>query len=237
MQRRDATAWATRAVDGLATTAWHSTIERTVTGLDYELVDVERSAAGLLRVTIDRVPGHHYPGGEAESVTVEDCERVTRQLQYVLEVEAVPYQRLEVSSPGLDRPLKRPADYTRFAGHEVELTLKEPFNGRKNYRGTLLAADEGWRLALAGDKAASQRIVNNLIVTIAPVAILYYGYNEIADLVNLEQQALDLQTWAITTAWDILDPFQLLHNRGESGLPLSTTTPPAYPPTDPVNTL
>lgn len=91
--------------------------------------------------------------------------------------------------------------------------------------------------ALAGDKAASQRIVNNLIVTIAPVAFLYYGYNEIADLVNLEQQALDLQTWAITTAWDILDPFQLLHNRGESGLPLSTTTPPAYPPTAPVNTL
>ncbi|WP_167107357.1 hypothetical protein [Mycobacterium sp. DL592] len=91
--------------------------------------------------------------------------------------------------------------------------------------------------ALAGDKAASQRIVNNLIVTIAPVAFLYYGYNEIADLVNLEQQALDLQTWAITTAWDVLDPFQLLHNRGESGLPLSTTTPPAYPPTDPVNTL
>ncbi len=141
------------AATRLATTHWHSTIERTVTGLDYELVDVERSAAGLLRVTIDRIPGHGYPGGEAESVTVEDCERVTRQLQYVLEVEAVPYQRLEVSSPGLDRPLKRPTDYARFAGCEVELTLKEPFNGRKNYRGTLLAADEGWRLALAGDKA------------------------------------------------------------------------------------
>ncbi|WP_328350363.1 hypothetical protein OG976_15660 [Mycobacterium sp. NBC_00419] len=93
------------------------------------------------------------------------------------------------------------------------------------------------KAALAGDKAASQRIVNNLIVTLAPVAIVYYAYNEIADLVNLEQQALDLQTWAITTAWDILDPFQLLHNRGESGLPLSTTTPPAYPPTDPVNVL
>lgn len=83
--------------------------------------------------------------------------------------------------------------------------------------------------ALAGDKAATQRIVNNLIVTLAPVAFLYYGYNEIADLVNLEQQALDLQTWAITTAWDVLDPFQLLHNRGESGLPLSTSTPPPYP--------
>jgi ribosome maturation factor RimP len=135
----------------LATTHWHTPIERTVTGLDYELVDVERSAAGLLRVTIDRLPGHAYPGVEAESVTVEDCERVTRQLQHVLEVEAVPYQRLEVSSPGLDRPLKRAADYERFAGQEIQLTLKAAFQGRKNYRGRLLSAADGWRLALAGD--------------------------------------------------------------------------------------
>lgn len=84
--------------------------------------------------------------------------------------------------------------------------------------------------ALSGDKSASQRIVNNLIVTIHPVSVLYYGYNEIADLVNLEQQALDLQNWGISTAWNVLDPFALLHNRGESGLPLSTTTPPPYPP-------
>jgi ribosome maturation factor RimP len=137
----------------LATTHWHTTIERTVTGLDYELVDVERSAAGLLRVFIDRIAGRSYPGGEAESVTVEDCERVTRQLQYVLEVEAVPYERLEVSSPGLDRPLKRPVDYERFAGHEVNVTLKLPFKGRKNYRGLLMAAGQGWRLALSGDQA------------------------------------------------------------------------------------
>ena len=137
----------------MATTHWHTTIERTVTGLDYELVDVERSAAGLMRVYIDRIPGRSYPTGEAESVTVEDCERVTRQLQYVLEVEAVAYERLEVSSPGLDRPLKHPADYERFAGHEVNVTLKVPFKGRKNYRGLLMAAGEGWRLALSGDKA------------------------------------------------------------------------------------
>ena len=136
----------------MATTHWHSTIERTVTGLDYELVDVERSAAGLLRVSIDRMPGRSYPT-EGESVTVDDCERVTRQLQYVLEVEAVAYQRLEVSSPGLDRPLKRPADYQRFAGQEIQLKLKAPFNGRKNYRGTLLAAEPGWRLELSGDAA------------------------------------------------------------------------------------
>ena len=136
----------------MATTHWHSTIERTVTGLDYELVDVERSAAGLLRVSIDRIPGRSYPTGDAEFVTVEDCERVTRQLQHLLEVEAVPYERLEVSSPGLDRPLKRAADYERFAGHEVNVTLKQPFKGRKNYRGQLMAAGDGWRLALSGDK-------------------------------------------------------------------------------------
>jgi len=133
----------------LGTTQWHSTVERTVTGLEYELVDVERSAGGLLRVTIDRIPGRSYPVGGGESVTVDDCERVTRQLQYVLDVEGVAYQRLEVSSPGLDRPLKRAADYERFAGHEVTLTLKVAFQGRKNYRGRLLQGADGWRLALS----------------------------------------------------------------------------------------
>lgn len=83
--------------------------------------------------------------------------------------------------------------------------------------------------ALSGDKIATQRIVNNLLVTIQPLAIVYYGYNEIADLINLEQQALNLQTKVLTLAWDILDPFQLLHIRGQSGLPLSTSTPPPYP--------
>lgn len=82
--------------------------------------------------------------------------------------------------------------------------------------------------AFQGDKAAAQRVVNNLIVTIHPVALLYYAYNEIADVLNLEEPALQLQTWAIATAWNIFDPFALLHNRGESGLPLSTTTPPPY---------
>lgn len=112
-------------------------IETTVTGLGYELVDVERSARGLLRVTIDRVPGRRYASGEGEFVTVDDCEAVTRQLQYALEVEGVAYERLEVSSPGLDRPLKKPADYERFAGQAVALTLKQPLAGRKSFRGVL----------------------------------------------------------------------------------------------------
>jgi ribosome maturation factor RimP len=137
---------------------WQTAVDRTVTGLGYELVEVERSARGLLRVFIDRVPGTSYPTGESEMVTVDDCEAVTRQLQYVLEVENVDYERLEVSSPGLDRPLKKAADYERFAGSELDLTLKLPLAGRKKFRGMLLARPDGdgWRLVFndgKGDQA------------------------------------------------------------------------------------
>jgi len=138
----------------LALMNWMQAVEKTVTGLQYELVDVERAAGGLLRVTIDRIPGQTYPSGDHEFVTVEDCEAVTRQLQYLLEVENVDYARLEVSSPGLDRPLKTPAHFARFAGELVQITLKLPFQGRKKYQGTLLAADagEGWRLVFTEGK-------------------------------------------------------------------------------------
>jgi ribosome maturation factor RimP len=127
---------------------WQQATDTTVTGLGYELVDLERTGGGLLRVTIDRVPGKAYPTGESEFVLVEDCEAVTRQLQYVLEVENCSYARLEVSSPGLDRPLKREADYTRFAGLAIELTLKLPLQGRKKFKGVLGERDGGWRLLL-----------------------------------------------------------------------------------------
>ena len=133
---------------------WQAAVERTVTGLGYELVDCERGLRGLLRVFIDRVPGHAYPTGEGESITVEDCEQVTRQLQYVLEVEGCDYTRLEVSSPGLDRPLKSEADYRRFVGHEVDLTLKLPLERRKKFRGVLQVLDhaDGWRLVFNDGK-------------------------------------------------------------------------------------
>jgi len=132
---------------------WQSAVDRTVSGLGYELVDTERSAGGLLRVTIDRVAGD--PLGE--SITVDDCEKVTRQLQHVLEVENCDYARLEVSSPGLDRPLKKAADYARFAGAQIELTLKLPFQGRKKYRGELQAHGAGWRLVLADEAAPARK--------------------------------------------------------------------------------
>ena len=94
----------------------YGTIERTVEGLGYELVDVERLAAGLLRVTLDAPHG----------VGLEDCEKVSRQLGHLFAVEDVEYDRLEVSSPGLDRPLRKLADYERFAGFEAQLTLTAP---------------------------------------------------------------------------------------------------------------
>ncbi len=129
--------------------SWQAVVERTVSALGFELVDTERTAGGLLRVFIDRVAGD----SRGEFIVVEDCEAVTRQLQHVLEVEDCSYQRLEVSSPGLDRPLKKAADFERFAGQSVNLTLRLPFKGRKKYRGTLVAlpAGEGaagWRLLL-----------------------------------------------------------------------------------------
>ncbi len=145
------------------------TIIDTVAGLGYELVDVERLPRGLLRVTIDRVPGRVYTFGPAaepqpgEYITVEDCETVTRQLQYALEVDGLAYARLEVSSPGLDRPLKTEADYARFAGQAVSIVLKAPFEGRKSWQGILGKAQgkadgtggsesEGWTLVFKNGK-------------------------------------------------------------------------------------
>jgi len=119
---------------------WLDAVERTVTALGYDMVDAERAPRGLLRVTIDRLPGRAYDTGAGEFVLVEDCEKVTRQLQHVLEVEACDYERLEVSSPGLDRPLKREADYTRFCGETITLTLKQPFQGQKKFTGVLQTA-------------------------------------------------------------------------------------------------
>jgi ribosome maturation factor RimP len=106
-------------------------IETTVSGLGYELVDIARAGGGLLRISIDQPAG----------IAIEDCEKVTRQLQYLFEVENIDYSRLEVGSPGLDRPLKKMADFERFAGSEVTITLKKPLDGRKSYRGILHAPD------------------------------------------------------------------------------------------------
>jgi ribosome maturation factor RimP len=107
--------------------------ERTVEGLGYELVDLERAAGGLLRVTLDTAA--------QAGITIEDCERVSHQLTHLFAVENVAYERLEVSSPGVDRPLKKARDFVRFAGEEVRVQLYAPLNGRKRWQGRIVALD------------------------------------------------------------------------------------------------
>lgn len=102
-----------------------------IAGLGIELVDVERAPLGLLRVTIDR----------PEGIRIEDCELVSKQLSRVFEVEDIDYQRLEVGSPGIDRPLKTEAEFIRFADERVELKLRMPIENRKVFAGVLRAPD------------------------------------------------------------------------------------------------
>ncbi len=170
---------------------WQQAIDGTVTGLGYELVELDRSGGGLLRVTIDRVPGREYPTGASEAVTVDDCEAVTRQLQYVLEVEQCDYARLEVSSPGLDRLLKNEADYARFAGLEVDLTLRLPMPGlagRKKFRGQLLAHEaaggKGWRLVLTppADPSAKKGVPpKKKAAEAAPQQVLDFVFDDVRE--------------------------------------------------------
>ena len=132
----------------MALPSTNDTIEQTVTGLGYDLVDIERTGGGLLRVTID-MP---YVAEAEQFVNAEDCEKVTRQLQFVLEVEGAAYSRLEVSSPGIDRPLRSEKDFERFAGELIDITLKAPIGiaasagttvpaTQKKFRGTLEHAE------------------------------------------------------------------------------------------------
>jgi ribosome maturation factor RimP len=133
-----------------------------VAGMGCELVDVQASNGGrLLRLFIDK------PGG----VTLDDCAAVSRQLSRVFEVEGVAYERLEVSSPGLDRPLRKESDFTRFTGQRAEVRMRTPGQGgRRKYVGVLrgtaqgqlqLEAD-GEMVALALDDVERARLVPEL---------------------------------------------------------------------------
>jgi ribosome maturation factor RimP len=117
-------------------------LETTLAGLGYELVDLERSGKGrLMRVFIDRpaVTGSDKPGG----INVDDCAKVSNHLSRVLTVENVDYDRLEVSSPGLDRPLRQERDFVRFAGRKARVKLRVPLEGQRNFVGVLRHAQAG----------------------------------------------------------------------------------------------
>jgi ribosome maturation factor RimP len=109
-------------------------IGQVVAGLGYELVTVEGSPRGrILRVFIDIARG----------VTVDDCEAVSNQLTRVFEVENIDFDRLEVSSPGLDRPLVKPADFERFAGADIRLRTRVPVSNQRNFTGVLKGLRDG----------------------------------------------------------------------------------------------
>jgi ribosome maturation factor RimP len=115
-------------------------IEQAVAGLGYELVDFETSPrARLLRVFIDRLP-------EKGNVDIDDCTTVSNHLSRLFVVENVDYDRLEVSSPGLDRPLKKAADWLRFAGQDVQFKLRVPIGNQRNFAGCIVG--------MRGDAAA-----------------------------------------------------------------------------------
>ena len=162
-------------------------VAQTVTGLGYDLVEIERSAGGLLRVTID-LP---WQPGVEQFVNVEDCEKVTRQLQFALEVEELDYRRLEVSSPGIDRPLRGERDFERFAGEVVDITLKAPMGAaaggqvaanRKKFRGRLERAPSGgWQIVWSDEPAAKPGQKVSRKKAPAPLQALGFALDELKE--------------------------------------------------------
>ena len=125
---------------------------RNAVGMAENAVATERDATGTARDAIGAAPGAvgtalgavgTAPGAVASGITVEDCARVSNQLTRVLEVEDIDYERLEVSSPGLDRPLKKEADFARFTGERARLTVRVPVEGRRNFNGVMRAVADG----------------------------------------------------------------------------------------------
>jgi ribosome maturation factor RimP len=107
-------------------------LEPVLAELGYELVTLERAGRGLLRIFIDK----------PEGITIEDCAKVSNHLSHLFAVENIDYDRLEVSSPGIDRPLVKPQDYVRFAGEEVTLKLRVPMDNRRRLGGQLVGLEE-----------------------------------------------------------------------------------------------
>lgn len=113
-------------------------LDTTLAGLGYELVDFERAGkGGLLRVFIDK------PSGALGGITLDDCTTVSHHLSRMLTVENVDYDRLEISSPGTDRPLRKARDFERFAGQRARVKLRVPLQGQRNFVGVLRGAGAG----------------------------------------------------------------------------------------------
>ena len=171
-------------------------VEQTVAGLGYDLVATDRSAGGLLRITID-LPWSPVQGSSdsEQLVTIEDCEKVTRQLQFALEVDGIEYKRLEVSSPGIDRPLRHEQDFERFVGRVIDITLKAAMGAaaqgltsanRKKFRGKLergkvVDSAAAWQIVWADEPVVKpgQRVSKKRLA--APLQVLGFTQEEIRE--------------------------------------------------------
>ena len=112
----------------------HVLLESTLAGLGYELVDLEQSGrTRLLRLFIDKPTG----------INIDDCTAVSNHLTKLLAVENIQYERLEVSSPGLDRPLKKKQDFNRFSGEKAQIKLRVAQAGQRNFVGILREVKDG----------------------------------------------------------------------------------------------
>lgn len=133
-------------------------LEPVLAGLGYELVMLERAGRGLLRIFIDK------PGG----ITIDDCVAVSNHLTHLFTVENIDYERLEVSSPGLDRPLVKPQDYVRFAGETVTLKLRVPVENRRKLAGQLVGLENGAVKLIVDGKDMSVDLMNVDVVRLKP---------------------------------------------------------------------
>ncbi|SFI72664.1 ribosome maturation factor RimP [Nitrosomonas sp. Nm34] len=104
-------------------------------GMGYELIDVEQSASGrLLRIFVDKEDG---------GISIDDCVAISNHLNKLLAVEGIDYNRLEISSPGLDRPLTKQSDFIRFSGKLIKIKLRIALQGQKNFIGNIREVNDG----------------------------------------------------------------------------------------------
>ena len=126
-------------------------VTASVAGLGYELVDFEHSARGLMRVFIDKPDG----------IGVEDCAVVSNHLTRVFVVENIEFERLEVSSPGLDRPLKSLANFRQYIGCGVKVRLNMLVDGRKRFDGIVESVDGETIVFVVTEEAAGTKSANH----------------------------------------------------------------------------
>ena len=115
---------------------WENVVNDIAVGMGYELIDLELDESGLVRIFIDILDN-------TRDVSVKDCELLTRQLLYQLPVENLAFERLEVSSPGIDRKLTKESHFERFMGSRVQISLKESIDNIKNFEGILRKDEVG----------------------------------------------------------------------------------------------